>query len=896
MKALSPRLVLVAALFACAVSPALGQIRKGKGRRSEPLDNSRPAQATPVDQIKVHKDFRVELLYSVPRATQGSWVAMCVDSQGRLIVSDQGNAGLFRVTPPPVGQAASADSVKIEPIKLDYTWPDGTTTAFSGAQGLLWAFDSLYVVINSRGGSGLYRCTDTNGDGELDKVTLLRAMQGGGGEHGPHAVLLAPDGKSLFVVCGNQTRITDYVASRVTPVWGEDHLLPRMSDGNGFMRGVLGPGGTIYQLDPDGKEWTVNTVGFRNEYDAAFNRFGDLFTYDADMEWDFNTPWYRPTRVCLAASGVDYGWRNGAGKWLTYFPDTLPPTVDIGPGSPTGVTFGYGARFPAKYQDALFINDWSYGKLYAVHIEPDGAGYKGTYEEFVTGTPLPLTDIVVRPQDGAMYFAIGGRNTQSGLYRVTYVGGESTAPATSADPAAEAHATRRKLEAFHTKQDPAAVDTAWPYLGNTDRYLRYAARVAIEHQDPASWRTKALAEKEPRAALSALLALVRVSCSDPYHRQSGALGPLEKQNDAIADPSDKDSYPPGDDKLKADILAALGRLDFNKLTASQRLDLLRIYAVLFNRLGRPSAEQREETIARFNPLYPANLRELNGELCQLLVYLRAPGVVETTLKLLAAAPTQEEQIAYVRDLRNLKTGWTLGQRKEYFTWFVKAANYKGGNSLAGSFKIMKDDAIATLTPEEKETLKAILEAQPESQAVTVSPPRPFVKKWTLDELLGKVEAGLENRDFDHGRAMFAAANCFACHRFASEGGSFGPDLSGLAGRFSMKDLLESVVEPSKVISDQYQAVMIRKTDGTIVTGRIINLSGDGMTVNTDMLNPGRGGSVGVRRSEIDEMQPSPISMMPTGLLDTMNEDEVLDLLAFLLSRGERENAMFQAGQ
>ena len=142
--------------------------------------------------------------------------------------------------------------------------------------------------------------------------------------------------------------------------------------------------------------------------------------------------------------------------------------------------------------------------------------------------------------------------------------------------------------------------------------------------------------------------------------------------------------------------------------------------------------------------------------------------------------------------------------------------------------------------------------------------------------------------------MFAAANCFACHRFAGEGGAFGPDLSGLAGRFSARDLLESVVEPSKVISDQYQAVVIRTTDGRIVTGRIINLSGDGMTVNTDMLNPGQGGSTGVRRSEIEEIQPSKTSMMPAGLLDTMNEIEVLDLLAFLLSRGERSSPMFSS--
>src|SRR5262245_58271525 len=418
------RFVLVLFISFCIVGSAISQEAKGKrrGRILEPVDDGRPPQATPIEQIKVLKDFRVELLYSVPRS-QGSWVNMCLDPQGRLIVCDQGTAGLFRVTPPAVGLAAGLSKMNIEPIKHEVPGPEGTPIPLSGAQGLLWAFDSLYVMVNSRN-SALYRCRDTNGDGELDKVEMLRTFEGGGGEHGPHAVLLAPDGKSLFVVCGNQTRLTQYVASRVPPIWGEDHLLPRTPDGNGFMRGVLGPGGAIYQIDPEGKNWVINTVGFRNEYDAAFNRFGDLFTYDADMEWDFNTPWYRPTRVCFAASGAEFGWRNGAGKWPAYYPDSLPAAVDIGPGSPTGVTFGYGAKFPAKYQDALFISDWSYGKLYAVHLEPDGAGYKGAYEEFVTGTPLPLTDLVVRPQDGAMYFAIGGRSTQSGLYRVTYTGKE----------------------------------------------------------------------------------------------------------------------------------------------------------------------------------------------------------------------------------------------------------------------------------------------------------------------------------------------------------------------------------------------------------------------------------------------------------------------------------------
>ena len=87
--------------------------------------------------------------------------------------------------------------------------------------------------------------------------------------------------------------------------------------------------------------------------------------------------------------------------------------------------------------------------------------------------------------------------------------------------------------------------------------------------------------------------------------------------------------------------------------------------------------------------------------------------------------------------------------------------------------------------------------------------------------------------------MFGEAKCFACHRFASEGGAFGPDLTALAGRFNAKDLIESIVEPSKVISDQYAAVNIVTTDGKVVSGRIINLFGDKMSVNTDMLDPNK---------------------------------------------------------
>ena len=465
-------------------------------------------KATPVDRITAPNGFEVELLYSVPANPQGSWVNLCLDDQGRIIAADQ-FGGLYRFPAPAPGKALDPDDITKIPVDIQ------------AANGLLWAFDSLYVAVNSYDNKmedGIYRVTDSDGDGELDKVEQLRGMQASG-DHGVHAMLLSPDGTSIFLITGNNTEPTEAQTSRVPRVWGEDHLLPRMPDGRGHNRNRLAPAGIIYQMSPDGKNWEVYSSGYRNIFDAGFNADGELFTYDADMEYDFNTPWYRPTRINHVTSGSMFGWRNGAGKRPEFYPDNLPATVNIGPGSPTGVTFGYGAKFPAKYQNAMFILDWSWGKIYAVHLEPQGSTYTGTSELFISGMPLPVTDAIIHPEDGAMYFAIGGRRVQSGLYRVTYSGDESTAPSVTRYGDNRLAKLRKSLEQYHGKEDPQAVDRAWKYLNHDDRFVRWAAMVAIMHQPIAEWSESALTERNHGRRVTALLALAKVTGIDPFHRQ-----------------------------------------------------------------------------------------------------------------------------------------------------------------------------------------------------------------------------------------------------------------------------------------------------------------------------------------------------------------------------------------
>lgn len=843
------------------------------GARKEPKkrDPSKPltelaAIATPPEKIHLPKDFKVERLYSVPKDQEGSWVNMCSDAQGRLIVSDQ-YGSLYRITPPAVG---SGETAKVEKVPADI----GT------AHGLLWAFDSLYVMVNDgdKSKNGVYRVRDTNGDDQLDSVEFLKNCQGDG-EHGPHAIIPSPDGKSLYVVCGNNTRPVEGATTRVPQIWDEDILLPRIY-GVGFMRGVPAPAGAIYKIDPAGKSWERVTSGFRNPFDIAFNADGELFTYDADMEWDIGAPCYRPTRVCHCASGADWGWRNGSAKWPVYFADTLPPVVNIGLGSPTGITFGYGAKFPAKYQNALFMCDWTYGKMYAVHLKPEGASYSATVDEFMTATPLPLTDTIINPHDGALYFLIGGRRTQSGLYRVTYTGSESTAPAVEHQPNADLRTVRHELEALHEGDHPEAVDKAWPYLGHSDRFIRYAARTAIEHRPLESWQERALAESNPEALITAMIAVAR--------KVPRAFRPTPPDLDTpppIYPASDLTRHP-----LHAPVLAALGRLDWAKLSQDQRLELLRAYELALYRLGAPDEPTRAKLIERLDGFYPADDQHMNVLLTELLCYLQAPSAATKGMELLVAAPTQEAQMDLVKSLRFLKEGWNVDLHRQLFQWFIHAQDFRGGNNFPGYTQDLRNDCLANTSPEERKQLAEIINAEPKPHHGASKELRPFVKNWTMAEVAPLLEGKLKGRDFAHGKAMFSAANCYACHHFAGDGGSVGPDLTGLAGRFSPRDILESVLEPDKVISDQYAASVITTFSGKAVTGRITNYNGENIIVNTDMQDPNS--TVSIDRSDIETMAPAKNSMMPGGLLNTLHEEELLDLMAFLLSRGEPNSPMF----
>ncbi|MGC6464248.1 MAG: PQQ-dependent sugar dehydrogenase, partial [Akkermansiaceae bacterium] len=642
--------------------------------------------------ISLPEGFDAEILYEVPKS-QGSWVAMAFDPKGRLIVSDQDSQGVFRVTLPTEEKKIAVESLKgfpYEPIN----WGKRKV---GGALGFVYAFDSLYMTTMT----GFYRCRDTDGDDQYDEFKLIRKLQMGY-EHSAHSVIKTEDGKGLYLVSGNYGRIPKDIPSRQPPVWQVDSLLEPMPDAMGHAVSIKPPGGWVCRISPDGEDWEMIASGFRNPVDLTINREGELFTFDSDLEFDVGSPWYRPTRINHVTSGSEFGWRSGTAKWPEYFADSNGSVLDVGPGSPTGISFGHHSLFPPQYRDKLFVCDWTFGTIFTVDLEEKGSSYVGTKKEFLSGTPLNISAMRFGP-DGHMYFLTGGRNTDSKLYRVRYTGPKIKGVVKSLKANQGSRDLRHELEKYHGKSEGAAavVAAVWPKLSHDDRNIRYAARIAIESQDLKTWKDRYVKEDDARRIIYGSIAMAR-------HAEAS---------------------------LKELVLNKLHKVNYAALEKEDQLAYLRAISLCFIRLGGPEGEEGGRVIAVLDPHYPAEDDDLNTELCRVLSYLEAPSVVDKTIALMKVTKTKAmaydkemlkrseygqeilksmantpnvQNIHYAYCLRRVQKGWTLESRKFYFSWLNDTMSKSGGKSFVGSIRAIREDAIQHLPKEDAAAVSWLL--------------------------------------------------------------------------------------------------------------------------------------------------------------------------------------------
>ncbi len=790
---------------------------------------SNQRQATDPATFTVPEGFKVELVRSAGE-DEDSWVSLAFDPEGRVTLGME-KKGLLRLT------ISGSGDQKVE--RIDETLEE--------CRGLVYAHGALFA--NANDSKALYRLRDADGDGVFEEKTeLLRT--GGGVGHGRNHLKAGLDGR-IWIAHGNNVLLPESGVAADSPLqqYANDQLIPNPWDGSMFDGNVELPAGHILSMNPDGSDLRLFAGGLRNPLDIAFNRDGECFTFDADMERDIGAPWYMPTRVLHVVPGADFGWRRGTGRWLSYFADTLPSVVDIGLSSPTGIFFGYGSDYPSHYEEALYICDWSYGRIISVYLRPDGASYTGEQETFVSGRPLNVTDGCVGP-DGALWFTTGGRGTQSGLYRVVWEG--DVVDGASRAGMSDLLALRRKLEAGEASE--AEIEVA---RSSDDRFLRQAARLALERDIGLVTEERVRAEVGGWRALELWLAAVRV----------------------------------GSPELRAAAMESASRMPWERASVEQRLACLRVLEIGFARGG--ALPKPDELRARLDEHFPSEDARLNRELGKFLVFLKSPVVVRKAVALLCDAEASEDLLYYPFMLRYLTEGWDLSSLRAVFEALNRAEKLNGASTYFKAIADTRAELAANLPPDQAEALAEVIAPTKPVALSAYALPKHTFREWTLQDLdpqLAKVGSG---RSFEGAKKALIAAQCVFCHRVSTDpslpAGVFGPDLTLVSARFGRRDLLDHILNPSKVVDEKFRFLTVTLSDGSQTMGAIESEDDERLTLKP---HPLAMETVEIGRDMITKREWSPVSPMPAGLLNGLKADEILDLLAYFEAVGNANHAVF----
>ena len=914
-------------------------------------------------------NFTIERI--LPAEKTDSYVVLTFDSLGRPVVSkeldhprtliDSDGDGIFE------SEQVFTDRVR----NCQGLWFDNRTLYGTCAPG-----DVPFQEAGAGGQSGLYRMEDTNGDDIADTFEQVSTFQRGIGEHGPHAIRRGPDGAPTIMI-GNYSFVPDEMIDDLSPLrnYKEAQLLQAFPDASGLRNATKdGAQGTVVRLDPRHNQYTLVFGGLRNAYDLAFNLSGEAFTFDSDMEFDINLPWYREVRSIHGIPGGDYGHRNGSGKFPSYYIDSLPPLREVGRGSPVGVEFYHHHVYPEVFHNAYFEADWSRGRILYTKLQLDGATYRAqnTTAEFVHGEPLNITDLEVGP-DGMIYFCTGGRGTKGGVYRiryqpafsepssltgtlaivrqpqplsswgwatlekkkasmgdawktaleqlaqdlsskgvdraqaiymlqrhgpqpglnllsalisdknaqvraaVVYVAGQQSSNrgkniAAIALKDEDAFVRRRAAEALvrmglsPDRPSLAPVADIYDLLNHDDRFVRYAGRLALERTPRVQWISKVLNESDPLGAIEGIVALTNTASADTDLKQV-----FEKQFKLMQQTN-----------LSIDNWLRLLRafhLTAIKTNNSVGPTLLRsVYRLLIDKFPNPDDR-------------------LNRELVLTLAYSGQPEVIEAILKAMPSGDSyQPLQIFYVYALRAIPNGWTREQKVQLINWFEKATSWRGGASFRGFINTLFNATLDFFSRDEKRlAYQRIPQFAPltESELVGLAAKtsnQSIPTAYPTNARVHSVEALTRQEIYEYqlfvprrepanlvvGQEIFELT-CATCHRFGSIGKDLGQDLTTLNNRFQKSDILESILWPSRTISDQYLSMIIETNHG-IISGLVEREDSKTLVVRTTgaIERP-----IVIQKAQVTDLRPSTVSLMPEGLLDEFSQEDIANLIGFL---------------
>jgi putative heme-binding domain-containing protein len=163
--------------------------------------------------------------------------------------------------------------------------------------------------------------------------------------------------------------------------------------------------------------------------------------------------------------------------------------------------------------------------------------------------------------------------------------------------------------------------------------------------------------------------------------------------------------------------------------------------------------------------------------------------------------------------------------------------------------------------------------------------------WTYDELVAGIDPVPAGRSWEVGKELFKVASCTGCHKLGNEGNVFGPDLTKLTDKkHTVQSILLAMVDPSKEIDEKYQSNSFVLDDGRLLTGMIMEEDDDIVKI---VINPLAKEQVTIlEKQAIVGRKKATVSLMPSGLLDKLTQEEILDLLAYVYAKGDEKHVLF----
>jgi putative heme-binding domain-containing protein len=445
------------------------------------------------------------------------------------------------------------------------------------------------------------------------------------------------------------------------------------------------------------------------------------------------------------------------------------------------------------------------------------------------------------------------------------------------DPVVRRRAAEALMRMGQSPDKPslAPVGDIYALLNDSDRFVRWAGRIAIEHTARNEWKDRVLKETNPLGALEGSLAWVRTA-------NGASLQPIV-------------------DKLFA-------MMKQTSLSTENKLRLYRTVMYTTTEIkGGLSAAEREQLYGLVATQFPATDERMNRELALMIGYSgQAPGIAE----LLAAMPSgdtnQQLQLQYLYALRMIKQGWTTEQKTQLAEIFGRAAKWRGGAqfiNFVGQFYDSVADLYASdeekqilfekapefspLTPQELEAIQARQAAAgrggrgrggrggPQTPLAARTQGRVVSRQEMMEEAIYQPQ---QNLSADEGRKVFEA-NCASCHRFGGLGndhGIAGLNLSASPLRSAKYSLLEAVMFPNRKIAPEHETTVITTTDGRTIPALVLRESAQSVTVLTR-----EGTETEVPKAQIKSRQKEKTSLMTEAMADAMNQGQWRNLLAFL---------------